>query len=348
MSGPPSSDEPEPVNADTAPPDTPISQPAGRPAITARLSESLRALVTDRAMLAVVVTLIAALVMLTMRLLAIRTTSTAPRFTTGDWLLADLGTNLPLAVFAGLGLVVVGGLAAADGHRWGDGLVFGAATSLIGIGTLILGLAERPVQAVRLSANLPSAQSYTTTITRPIGWTATVVMVIAATVVAVLVLRRLDRRADESFDRRGAWVAIALMVLAAAGTAIPMASASILDNLETSPGFPMAFVLGRFVQVAVLVAAVVIGLRARNTAGIGIVAGALVIPTWLVISAVFGFGGSPVSLGGRNPGMLADATPTTVTVVGLFGLVAMAVTLVMVARDRTARRFLDAVSDARA
>ena len=348
MSGPLSSEEPDRANSDRATPDIPAPRPGGRPALTVRLTESLRALVADRAMLAVIVVLIAALVMLTMRLLAIRTTATAPRFVTGDWLLADLGTNVPAAVILGLGLLVVGGLAAADGHRWGNGLLFGAATSLIGLGTLILGLAERPVQAVRLSANLPSAQPYTTTITRPIGWTATVIMVIAAIVVAVLVLRRLDRHVDEHFDRRGAWLAIALVVLAAAGTVIPTAGASILDNLDSSPGFPAAFVLGRLVQVTLLVAAVVIGLRARNTAGIGIVTGALGIPTWLVISALFNFGGSPVSLGGRNPGMLATATPTTVTVVGLLGVVAMVVTLVMVARDRATKRFLDAVRDARA
>ncbi len=313
-----------------------------------RSSDSLNALVTDRLLLAVAATTVFTLMVLTMRLLTIRTTSTAPRFRTGEWLLADLGTNLPAALLIGLVVLLVGAVASADGRRWGTGLMAGSAASLVGVAALILGLIERPVQAVRLSANLPSAQPYTTTITRHLGWTATAAVVIAAGVVAVVALQRLDRRTNEAYDRRGAWATMALVGLAAIGTTVPVGGASVVDNLVPSTGFPTAFLIGRAVQVVLLVAVVVIGLRARTTAGMAAVAGALAVPVWLVISAMFDLGGAPISLAGRNPGVRTPVVPTTLTLITLLGAVAMVVAIVMVARDREARRFLAAVSDARA
>jgi len=323
------------------------STAAQTPRDITRFSSSISALVSDRLLIAVAATTVFTLMMLTMRLMTIRTTSTAPRFRAGVWLLADVGTNLPAAALIGLVVLLVGAVAAADGRRWGNGLLAGSAASLVGVAALILGLVERPAQAVQLSANLPSAQPYTTTITRHLGWTATAAVLIAAGFVAVVAFTRLDRRSDEAYDRRGAWAAIGLVGLAGIGTTIPVGDASITDNLVPSTGFPAAFLIGRAVQVTILIAAVVIGLRARTTAGMGAVTGALVVPVWLVISAMFDFGGAPVSLAGRNPGVRAPVVPATMTVIALLGAVAMTVAIVMVARDRAARRLVAAVSDAR-
>ena len=313
-----------------------------------RLVPSVRAVVTtlgNPAIAAGAITAALSLAVLELRMLTIRTESTSPRFATGEWILADLGTNLPTAILIGIALLAVGAVATADGRPWGTGLIAGAATAIAGAAALVLGLVERPVQAVRLSATLPSSETYTTTITRNAGAVAAGVLVVVALLTAAIAVTRTPRESSEMFDRRTALATSGLVVVAALGTLIPVGTASVIDNFDPSPGFPGVLLGARLLQIGLMVGVAAVGFRYRNEAGVAIAGAALSVPVWLTISALFGFGGAAVGLADRNPGVVSRATPNTVTVIGVIGAISMAATAVAVAQDRQARRVRAAIEN---
>ena len=98
----------------------------------------------------------------------IRTTRPAAGITTGARTLDDLGSDLGLAGFIGTAIMVIGGLLACFGLRWGAGLAGGAGLALAGWAGLTIGLAELPI-AIAESITRTSSIQFTLRVTRISG-----------------------------------------------------------------------------------------------------------------------------------------------------------------------------------
>lgn len=281
-----------------------------------------------------------ALVALFPRVLSIRTDSSAPDFATGDWFVADLGTNLPGAMMATIIVLVIGLVAATWQTRWSAGLIAGAGLALTGWSLMTLGLAEVPAQLVFDAAARPSLTAYSVTIRRDLGYlliAATAVAGVACTIVGATAARR---------DRGSAlnpWIAAlgaVAAVIAAAGPLIPAGSASLAANWTIGEGRPMLYVIGRLAQVGLLALGGVIGFLSVRRWGLGVVIGASVASIWLTVTALIDIGTRPIGPGVVNPGqVIASTTPHAVTIAGVFGLVAIAVIAIALVSDQPARRF---------
>jgi hypothetical protein len=254
-------------------------------------------------------TIILSLMALSARVVQVRTTSLTPTFPVGDWIIRDLGSNLPTAAILG-SLTLLVGLAAwvLGGYQWAAGLITGSALSLVGWSALVLGLVERPISVVQkaVSAAAPiGTEPFAATIQRDAGTTLLVLAAIFALATAVVAGSQLQADPQGGLNP---WVA-ALGAMAALGVAIgpllPVGSAVFSDNLASSSSEPALFLLGRLVQLGVTALAGVIGFLLVRTAGLGLVAGSFTMLLWLTGSVAFTSGPNPVGPGFSNPGRFA-------------------------------------------
>lgn len=275
------------------------------------------------------------------RVVTIRTTSTSPAFATGDWLVADLGTNLPASLIVALVALLAGLVGAAYRQRWGYGLVGGSGLAVAGWSALTLGLVERPVGRALDAAQRPSAEAFTVTITRDLGYG----MIAAAGIGGILVfVASLGRAGPDRRRSLNPWIAAlgALAALvAAAGPLLPEGTASIEDNWTLSGvwgGAPAAFLIGRLVQVGLLAFTGVIGFLMVRRYGLGLAVGGATVTVWLTLSSLLGLGTDPIGPGYSNPGSLLGAVDLhAVTIAGTAALVVLIVAAVIVAYDLAAR-----------
>lgn len=281
-----------------------------------------------------------ALIALFPRVISIRTDSSAPDFATGDWFVADLGTNLPGAMMATIIVLVVGLIAATWKASWSAGLITGAGLALTGWSLMTLGLAEVPAQLVFDAAARPSLTPYSVTIRRDLGYgliAATAVAGVACTIVGAAGARR-DRGAVLN-----PWIAAVgavAAVIAAAGPLIPTGSASLATNWTIGDGRPLLYVIGRLVQVGLLAFGGVVGFLVVRRWGLGVVVGAAAASVWLTLTALIDIGARPIGPGVVNPGeVIASTTPHAVTIAGAFALVGIAVIAIVLASDQPVRRF---------
>ncbi|MEO6571580.1 MAG: hypothetical protein ABIO83_08525, partial [Ilumatobacteraceae bacterium] len=91
-------------------------------------------------------------------------------FRTGRWLTDDLADNLAVAGLIAVLLMVVGGVAAGFAWRWGSGLAGGGGLAMAGLASMVLGMAQAPIDAAREFAKIPNEQEFTLTITRGLGY----------------------------------------------------------------------------------------------------------------------------------------------------------------------------------
>lgn len=272
------------------------------------------------------------------RVLTIRTTSTSPAFSTGDWLLADLGGNLPGAMVVALIFLLAGLIGAAYGQRWGFGLVGGCGLAIAGWSALVLGLAERPVRSALDAAARPSFESFTVTVTRDLGYA----LVAAAGIAGLLSFVTSAGRAGP--DRRRSlnpWIAAlgaVAALIAAAGPLLPEGVASIDANWSAAPGAPSALLVGRLAQLGLLAFSGVVGFLLVRRYGLGLAVGGMTVSVWLVVSALTGLGDDPIGPGYNNPGGdLFGVDLHAVTVAGSAALVLLAVAAIIAAYDLAAR-----------
>jgi hypothetical protein len=253
-----------------------------------------------------VLTIVVSLMALSARVVQVRTTSLTPTFPVGDWIIRDLGSNLPTAAILGA-LTLLVGLAAwvLGGFRWAAGLIVGSALSLVGWSALVLGLTERPISSVQraVSAAAPiGIEPFAATIQRTAGTTLLILTAIFALATAVVAGSKLQADPHGGLNP---WVA-ALGAVAAMGVVIgpllPVGSAAFSDNLASSSSEPALFLLGRLVQLMVTALAGVGGFLLVRTAGLGLVAGSLPMMLWLTGSITFTSGPNLVGLGFSNPG----------------------------------------------
>jgi hypothetical protein len=82
-------------------------------------------------------------------------------FRLGTWIADDLGSNVSVAGLVAALLMVVGGVAASFGWRWGSGMAGGGGIAAAGLAALIIGLAQYPIDAAHEFAAIPTDEQFT-------------------------------------------------------------------------------------------------------------------------------------------------------------------------------------------
>lgn len=269
----------------------------------------------------------------------VATPDTPPEFRTGTWIVDDLADNLSIAGLIAIVAMVAGGVAAGFHWRWGAGLAGGAGLAMAGISAIAVGLAQFPIDVAHAFARVPSDDPFVLTITRDLGYW---LLVAAGALGVVLFFASIN---DALGDRRpglNPWLAALgalAVVVAAAGPLIPENQALFSDNwyIVEDLAEPSALLLvGRLVQLALLLIGGVIGFLSVRRWGLGIAAGVSLPAVWLVVSTLFDITDRPVGLGFRNPGA-SNMEPHGVTIIGASAVLAMLILAVVGAYDQTVR-----------
>jgi hypothetical protein len=269
----------------------------------------------------------------------IRTTRPAPGITTGVRTLEDLGTDLGLAGFLGAAIMIVGGLLACFGLRWGAGLAGGAGLACAGWAALTIGLAELPI-AVAESITRTSSIEFTLRVTRDLGWWLIVGVGVIGSVVFVASLRSIGSGGRASLNPLVAAITAVAMAVLAFGPLVPVNDAVFADNfrsVDPTRDLPAAFFAGRLGQVGLIALAGVVGMLIVRSYGIGLAAGGLSVPLWLWIASLAEVGSNPVGIAYRNPGA-DDTTPHAVTTTGMVASIVLLVVAAALATARLNRR----------
>lgn len=263
-----------------------------------------------------------------------------PAFRLGSWIPDDLGDNLSIAGLVAALVMVLGGVAAAFGWRWGSGLAGGGGLAAAGLAALVIGLAQYPIDAAHEFAAIPTDQQFTLTITKALGYW----LLVAAGAIGIVVFFASTN--DAFSDHRGGlnpWVAALgalAVVVATAGPLLPVDLAVISDNWYVSdrPGDPAAMLVAmRLVQLGLFAIGGVVGFLSVRRWGLGVATGATLSTIWLGVSALFEIGNSPVGPGFRNPGA-SDTSLHGVTIIGLSATLAMLILAAVAAYDQSTRR----------
>lgn len=254
----------------------------------------------------------------------IRTTRPAPGISTGQRTLEDLGSNLGLAGFIGTAVMVLGGLLACFGLRWGAGLAGGAGLALAGWAGLTIGLAELPI-AIAESITRTSSVEFTLRVTRDIGFWLIVGVGVIGIVVFLASLRSIGTGGRVALNPLVAAVTAVAMVTLAFGPLVPVNNAVFADNfrsVDPTRDLPAAFFAGRLGQVGLIALAGVAGMLIVRSYGLGLAVGGVSVSVWLWVSSLAEIGTNPVGIADRNPG--ADNTvPHAVTTVGMVATLAL-------------------------
>lgn len=261
-------------------------------------------------------------------------------FRLGTWIADDLGDNLSIAGLVAALVMVIGGVGAAFGLRWGSGLAGGGGLAAAGLAAVVIGLAQYPIDAAHEFALIPTDDQFTLTITKSLGYW----LLVAAGAIGIVAFFASTN--DALRDRRGGlnpWIAALgalAAVVAAAGPLLPVDLGAFSDNwyVGDGPGDPPAMLVAmRLVQLGLFAIGGVVGFLSVRRWGLGVAAGATLPGIWLGVSTLFEIGDSPVGLGFRNAGA-SDATLHGVTIIGLSATLAMLVLAAVAAYDQSARR----------
>ena len=269
----------------------------------------------------------------------IRTTRPAAGITTGARTLDDLGSDLGLAGFVGTAIMVIGGLLACFGLRWGAGLAGGAGLALAGWAGLTIGLAELPI-AIAESITRTSSIQFTLRVTRDLGWWLIVGVGVIGAVVFVASLRSIGSGGRAALNPLIAAITAVAMVVLAFGPLVPVNDAAFADNfrsVDPTRDLPAAFFAGRLGQVGLIALAGVAGMLIVRSYGIGLAVGGVSVPLWLWIASIGRIGPNPVGIAERNPGA-DDTVPHAVTTVGMVSSLALLVLAAGLATYRLNRR----------
>jgi hypothetical protein len=269
----------------------------------------------------------------------IRTTRPAAGITTGARTLEDLGSDLGLAGFIGAAIMVIGGLLACFGLRWGAGLAGGAGLALAGWAGLTIGLAELPI-AIAESITRTSSIEFTLRVTRDLGWWLIVGVGVIGAVVFVASLRSIGSGGRAALNPLVAAITAVAMVVLAFGPLVPVNDAAFADNfrsVDPTRDLPAAFFAGRLGQVGLLALAGVAGMLIVRSYGIGLAVGGVSVALWLWIASIGRIGPNPVGIAERNPGA-DDTVPHAVTTVGMVASLVLLVLAAALATYRLNRR----------
>lgn len=256
----------------------------------------------------------------------LRTTRPTSGITTGTRTLEDLGSNLGLAGFVGAAVMVLGGLLACFGLRWGAGLAGGAGLALAGWAGLSIGLAELPI-AIAESITRTSSVQFTLRVTRDLGWWLIVGVGVVGVIVFLASLRWIGTGRKPALNPLAAAITALAMVVLAFGPLVPVNDAGFADNfrsVDPMRDLPAAFFAGRLGQVGLIALAGVAGMLIVRSYGLGLAVGGVSVSVWLWVSSLAEIGSDPVGIAYRNPGA-TDTVPHAVTTVGMVATLALLV-----------------------
>ena len=282
---------------------------------------------------------IAVLMTIVADVIDIRTTRPAAGIATGPRSLADLASNLGPAALAGAAVMVLGGLLACFGLRWGAGLAGGAGLALAGWAGLSIGLAELPI-AIAESVTRTSTEDFTLRVTRDIGWWLIVGVGVVGILVFAASLRSAGAGGHRALNPMIAAVTAVASVILGFGPLIKVGDATFADNFRSpDPSFdlPTAFFAGRLGQVGLIVAAGVVGMLIVRSYGLGLAAGATSVAVVLWAMSLAELGDRPIGIADRNPGA-ATTVAHAVTSVGMVSMLAMLAIAAALATYRLTRR----------
>ena len=269
----------------------------------------------------------------------LRTTRPANGITTGPQTLEQLGSNLGLAGFVGTAVMVLGGLLACFGLRWGAGLAGGAGLALAGWAGSAIGLAELPI-AIAQSITRTSSVEFTLRITRDLGWWLILGVGVVGLVVFFASLRSIGSGGRGALNPLVAAVTAVAMVVLACGPLVPVGTAAFADNfrsVDPTRDLPAAFFTGRLGQVGLILLAGVVGMLIVRSYGLGLAVGGVSVSSWLWISSLAEIGSNPVGIGYQNPGA-GSTVPHAVTTVGMVATVVLLLISSALATFRLNRR----------
>jgi hypothetical protein len=275
---------------------------------------------------------------------SIDTDAVAPTFATGDWTLADLGSNLSAALLVTAAGLAVGAIAHALNQRWGAGLAGGAGLALAGMAGLIVGLAEQPIQLAQGATNPAGAPPFTVSVTRDIGYVVLVAAAALGIVVFVVSLARAGRDPNGGLNPWIAALGALAAIAAAAGPLVPEGAATMSSNWTSGEWYfgdelidqPTAFFAGRLLQLGLLAGSGVLGFLLVRRYGLGLAVGAVSAVTWLSVTTLLEIGDSPVGPAYANPGS-TEVDLHSVTIVGMVALVGLMVVAIIAAIDQALR-----------
>lgn len=266
-------------------------------------------------------------------LIDIRTTRPVDGITTGPVTLDDVGTNLAIAAFVGIGAMVVGGFVACWGFRWAAGLAGGSGLAIIGWSALVVGLLEaRIARAEQVTRESPIG--FTLEITRDLGYW---LVVTAAGLGALVFLASLRLSGTAARPGLNPWIAaigaVSVLVLAV-GPLLPVGDdASFTDNFRSTDAtgdLPALYFVGRLTQVGLIGVGGAIGFLLVRRYGLGLVAGSITVAFWLWYSSLAELGDDPLGIAAGNFGA-PDTTPHAVTTVGMVLTLAMLLAAIIAA-----------------
>lgn len=265
-------------------------------------------------------------------LIDIRTTIPVDGITTGIRTMDDIGSNLAIGGFAGAIVMIIGGLAACFGFRWGAGLAGGAGLAISGWAALTLGLAELPIAEAE-SITRTSPVAFTLKVTRDLGYWLVVAIAVVGVLVFLASLRFVGMGGWRPLNPWVAALGAVSGVVAVAGPLLPQGPATFSDNFRSSNellDLPTFYFAGRLAQLALIGVTVVVGMLIVRAYGLGLAAGGISIATWLWFSSLTEIGSKPVGIAGGNFGA-SDTTPHSVTSVGMVLTLAMIVSATVLA-----------------
>ena len=260
-------------------------------------------------------------------------------FRTGEWLVDDLASNFSIAGLVAALTMIVGGIAAGFGWRWGAGFAGGGGLAFAGVAALAVGLAQIPIDAAHQFALIPPEQAFTLTITRDLGYW---LLVAAGAIGVILFFASLNETIGDRRRGLNPWFAalgaLATVVLAA-GPLLPENLARLDDNwyVSAAPGSaPALLLIARLSQLALLLVTGVVGFLLVRRYGLGLAIGGALPIVWLAISTQFEIGERPVGPAYQNPGA-ADMHVHGVTIIGVSAIIAVAILAVIAAYDQGIR-----------
>lgn len=260
-------------------------------------------------------------------------------FRTGTWILDDLADNLSIAGLLAVLAMIAGGVASGFRWRWGGGLAAGGGLALVGLAGLALGLTQVPIDAAHDFALIPADPPFTLTITRDVGY---YLLIVASALALVLFFASLNDLVGDRRPGLNPWIAALgalAAVVAAAGPTLNEQSARFSDNwylLDTPDGPPALLLIGRAVQIVLLVLTGLVGFLCVRRYGIGLAAGGALPYIWLGVSTLFELTDNPVGPAFRNPGSV-ETDVHGLTVIGIAALGSMLVLAIIAAYDQGIR-----------
>ena len=164
----------------------------------------------------------------------IRTSAPVDGIATGVRTLDTLGTNLAVAGFFGATVMVLGGLLACFGFRWGAGLAGGAGLALTGWAAMVAGLAELRIASAESITRQTIDLAFTLKVTRDLGFWLIVAVAVIGLLVFLASLRSIGTGGRPALNPWIAALGAVAGVVLVAGPLLPEGTATFANNYRSA------------------------------------------------------------------------------------------------------------------